>query len=685
MNKDIVKEDHNVNKKMCSNKVRNKLIIILLMVILLPICVIGFFSYDKSYEILENKLIVTSSQTMKEVNEEINEYIKGIENQVNVLAVNSNFKKMSEDENIASINKNEEYKEICMELLNNTQSTNIDIVNTFFYVEKGNFYIRPVQKVPDGFDASGRSWYKAAINNKGKVVWSEPYVNASSKKIMITASKTIVDNKKVIGVIGIDIDIKELSKRLSNIAIGKKGYISVMDKNGIIIAHPKGELIGNDVKEQQSFWNKVSGNKMGVDRCSINGKDTNLNFITNERTNWKIIAYIEEDEVLYDTNIIKHFTLYSILFGFIFAIIISYIIARGVSKPLNQLNEAFVKAAAGDLTSIAEIKSKDEFGEMGNSFNKMIQNICALIKNVKDSSITVSDGSNMLADTTDKIVVASDEVAKTIEEIAKSTNEQARDTEKGAIKVDVLANKIEMVIKTTNHMNNISFKSNQLSDKGFEVVKVLIEKSKENNKAVVDVNEIVTNVDKSAKKVGIITETISNIAEQTNLLALNAAIEAARAGEHGRGFSVVADEVRKLAEQSASSAAEIKQIIHEIQNQSQMAVSAMLEVLETIKEQGKAVNETENIFYNIGSSIKSLSENIFEVKNHCDDMANRKNEIIDIIGNISAVAQQTSAATQEVSANTEEQLASMQEVASYSQELQKLADKLQVLIDKFKI
>jgi methyl-accepting chemotaxis protein len=89
-----------------------------------------------------------------------------------------------------------------------------------------------------------------------------------------------------------------------------------------------------------------------------------------------------------------------------------------------------------------------------------------------------------------------------------------------------------------------------------------IERNAERQLAAVNV---IGELERRAKDIGAITQTVSEIADQTNLHALNAAIEAARANEHGRGFAVVAEEVRTLAETSDKSAQEVQQLSESIQ------------------------------------------------------------------------------------------------------------------------
>ncbi|QZY55710.1 methyl-accepting chemotaxis protein [Crassaminicella profunda] len=663
------------NQNIFNNKVRNKLIIVLTIAIIIPLILLGYVSFEKSFSILQNKLSLTTQQSVTEINTSINNLLEGMEHQVVVLTDNSNFKTIH----------NEINNKMALELLKNTQINNSIYINVYFATKDGDLYTYPKVTLPKNYDPRNRHWYEIAISNKEKVSWIKPYVDSNTGQILITASKPVIDNGKVVGVIGIDIDLKKLSTSLSEKKLGKHGYLFVTDSEGIMIAHPNQDLIGTDEAIKQNFWEKVKSTEKGFLKYTYEKENKFLSFTTNKITGWKLIGSMEMDELLSDTDIIKHFVLLGILLSFILAIILAIFISNSISKPLKILREAFGMASIGDLTVQAEIKSNDEFGEIGKSFNKMIKNINNLIGEVKNSSSTVLASSNSLDRITKQIVAATDEVAKTIEEIAASANEQAKDTEKGSFEINSLADKIQIVSNTADHMKDLSNETNQLSHTGFETVKILMEKSKESNKSSIKVNETVLMVDKSIEAIGVITDTISHIAQQTNLLALNAAIESARAGENGKGFSVVAEEVKKLAEESLKAVDEIKTLIHEIQNKSKTAVDAIDEAKMIKTEQDVAIEKTKSIFNDVSHSIKTLIQRVSTINEYSMDMAHKKNDIVEIITHISAASEQTSAATQQVSASAEEQFASMEEVSTHAQELKNLSDQLEKSINHFKI
>ncbi len=369
----------------------------------------------------------------------------------------------------------------------------------------------------------------------------------------------------------------------------------------------------------------------------------------------------------------------------LFSLGLSIAISNGITKPIVNLLKTVERVAEGDLTEELSSKAKDEIGELVKSINKMIASLKELISDAGIVSENVVVSSQALISISQQSATVSEEIARTIEEIASSSNEQAKDTEAGAVKVNEFSQIIEKDLGNMHKISDIVANIVELKDDGVEIIDQLTVITKENSDAANEVYQGILETNDSSGKIETASKVIQDISEQTNLLALNAAIEAARAGEAGRGFAVVAEEIRKLAEQSNNSTREIDSVVKELQSKSTYTVEVIQNVARVVAQQEKSVEETKEKFRRLAEAIEEVKAIARDSEGFVKQMDIQKDEIVDVLQNLSAIAEENAAGTEEASASIEEQTAAVVEISTASQTLAELAEELKQKLLMFKI
>jgi methyl-accepting chemotaxis protein len=296
-----------------------------------------------------------------------------------------------------------------------------------------------------------------------------------------------------------------------------------------------------------------------------------------------------------------------------------------------------------------------------------------------------TESSKELTSTSTEVSEISDEIGKNIEELSQGAQNQAKEAEKGSEMIINLGDLINQEQKYIDELNNSSKEVNVSIDAGLSAIGELISNTNESENAAKEISKVIEDTNISSKNIGNVSVVIASIAEQTNLLALNAAIEAARAGEHGKGFAVVADEIRKLAEESTKSTKEIDNIVTELINNVDNAVKKMATITEIFEIQTLKVNITEDKFKEISIAINVTEKIVNELFLSSSEMNDNKIQVLEVIQNLSAIAEEYAASTEEASASTEEQIVSIDEIANESESLYELIQELNKFVLAFKI
>ena len=325
-----------------------------------------------------------------------------------------------------------------------------------------------------------------------------------------------------------------------------------------------------------------------------------------------------------------------------------------------------------------------------DNVNTMLENEIIYIKNkelilkeIQDFSAVLVSSAQELTATSQEASSVAEEMAKAIEDIASGASNQAGDVQAGLRVVgeigDLIGDEQNFILELGKDLENID----HMKREGTEALQILLGETETHDKAIRDISQNINLTQESVGNIENVVDMIANIAEQTNLLALNAAIEAARAGESGKGFAVVADEIRKLAEESKRFADQITDIIHSLTENTSVVVDTMGNVINISDSQGKSVKKTHERFLEIDNAIRKIQVSMENLNNSSRAVDEKKNDIINLIGNLSEVSENNASATQELSASIEEQTAGIEQIANTSGNLTDLAIELETSISKF--
>ena len=423
-------------------------------------------------------------------------------------------------------------------------------------------------------------WTKVMNGQTTMYYTAVPYPLEDNKWLIPICSPVRNSLGNIIGAVGVLVDWHSfIDKELDMVKFGSTGHPFIVDKDRMVIADPIASHVRSKVLQEADYIKYARERESGVIefKSPFNGNHSIAIFDREPISDWAIVMSVETKELFGNIYSMIRYAIIGTIAILILTSILVFIYIGKIADLLKALSIDLGKLSQGDLNWDVPpflLKKKDEFGDIANSVNSILEVLNEKVRLVYYSANTVKS--------------SADELAQGNVDLSDRTENQASGLEETASSMEQIASTIKSSADHTVEGNNMMISSRNAIEEAGRI----IEETTQNIEAVYE----------SSSKISAITKIIQNIAFQTNILALNAAVEAARAGEQGRGFAVVASEVRNLAQNTQDSVKDITTLVSDAEEKTATATETARESKEIFQNLKLQIEETAKIMQDLSST-----------------------------------------------------------------------------------
>ncbi|MEI7025310.1 methyl-accepting chemotaxis protein [Paenibacillus sp. y28] len=662
-----------------------KLFLTFFISILVFVLVVGETSYLISKGIIQDKVAIASEQTVTQASEKLDLMLNIYEDLTMQMVVDQSMQSLM-DQYYSSPKGSYDQLKVTQDIGNklNTLALTNKTIASISLLDRNGERVFTSGGTLDKSSYSDEEWFKQTLAAAGKAVWLGTKKKGTSGKLSYPAfsiSRVIknASSNTITSIFLVEIKLETLSDQVQAI-MGGAGKVYIVDQSNKVMQANDLELLEQDSPIDMS---KVEASKGRLEDIMLNGEKTLAVYSTLEKNGWKVVGALPVAELTKQTDTIFMVTIIMSACAAIVAVIIGLFVMR-MMRPLVHLRNLMKEGEEGNLTVRTNFQSNNEIGQLGQSFNQMMEKITQLVNQTTVSAQEVLSTAEQLSDSSKKTATSAREIALATEEIANGASSLAVEAERGNEITYTISEQMNQVVSANSEMKLAATEVQKASEQGTHFMAELTAKTNSTELMTRSMVEKVDQLKESTRSIRKILDVLNNLTKQTNILSLNATIEAARAGAAGKGFMVVADEIRKLADQSRHSISVVGEITETIQSGIDETVSVLSAAYPLFQEQIGSVKETDVIFQQVQQLMGGFVEKLNEATASIQQLNESQNVLSDAMTNVSAVAEESSATSQEVASLSNEQSSISEGLVRLADNLEGLSNSLRDSLSKFR-
>lgn len=385
-------------------QMERKLLLVFLLLITLPLSFIGYISYTNYSHSIEEKTIVYSTKMLENMMVRVDDYIEDMIRISSIPAYQEDIK-----QNLLRSNRYYEQRQQAsgeagqtlpaeFDLLLSIQrgiEGNISFINNikrgansvYIFDKYGNgYYSTQAGGIRLNIQESYESWMQRVDQSSGEAMLfsTEKYTsNLKSERYAFTVVRKVIDKSlRQIGLIAVDANISVIEDQITELDNVTNGRSIIVDEQGNVVYDSEKLRTATNIGDDREFQQAVG--EKGSFFATMDGESRLFIYATSPNTKWKAITSIPVKELTKDSAVIRNVTWIATFVTIAVALLLSIFLSIALTNPLRKMMRLMKSVQEGDFNVKFQVKYRDEVGQLGNQFNRMIVRIEQLIRDIYD-------------------------------------------------------------------------------------------------------------------------------------------------------------------------------------------------------------------------------------------------------------------------------------------------------------